>query len=83
AYLAGFDTETSFDEEVELLRCEKDLVEAAVDLGTTTSAEDDLLTTDADFDDEDDARGVNESLVSLVPKYQPLRRSVANAVIEE
>ena len=29
--------------------------------GTTTSAEDDLLTTDADLDDEDDARGFNES----------------------
>eukprot|EP00913_Durusdinium_trenchii_P001984 g1835.t1 len=51
----GFETDTtSFDEEVELLRCEKDLVEAAVELGTTTSAEDDLLTTDADVDDEED-----------------------------
>ena len=40
---------------MELLRCEKDLVEAAVELGTT-SAEDDLLTTDAEVDDEEDGR---------------------------
>ncbi|CAK8996078.1 unnamed protein product [Durusdinium trenchii] len=75
----GFETDTtSFDEEVELLRCEKDLVEAAVELGTTTSAEDDLLTTDADVDDEEDG------LVSIA-KFRPLlhRPSVANAVIEE
>lgn len=87
AYFGGFETDTtSFDEEVELLGCEKDLVEAAVELGTTTSAEDDLLTTDADLDDEDDARGFNESLVSIVPKYRPLLHRpsrVANAVIEE
>eukprot|EP00931_Biecheleriopsis_adriatica_P055249 TRINITY_DN3260_c0_g1_i3.p1 TRINITY_DN3260_c0_g1~~TRINITY_DN3260_c0_g1_i3.p1 ORF type:complete len:1486 (-),score=391.99 TRINITY_DN3260_c0_g1_i3:217-4587(-) len=70
----GFETD-SFDEEVELLRCEKDLVEAAVELGTTTSA--DEFTTDADFDDEDDA--------ALWPanSSRGFRSSVATVVIEE
>ena len=50
---ASFETD-SFDEEVELLRCERDLVAlAAAEIGTT-SADDDLLTTDPDVDDEED-----------------------------
>ncbi|CAJ1334294.1 unnamed protein product [Effrenium voratum] len=57
----GFETDTtSLDEEVELLRCEKDLVEAAAELGTTTSAEDDLLT-DPDMDEEEDGRSLSKA----------------------
>lgn len=43
----------SFDEEVELLRCQAELVEAAAELGTT-SADDDFLTTDPEQDDDED-----------------------------
>lgn len=46
----------SFDEEVELLRCQADLVEAAAELGTT-SADDDFLYTDPDMDDDEDGIG--------------------------
>eukprot|EP00931_Biecheleriopsis_adriatica_P055247 TRINITY_DN3260_c0_g1_i1.p1 TRINITY_DN3260_c0_g1~~TRINITY_DN3260_c0_g1_i1.p1 ORF type:complete len:1491 (-),score=373.27 TRINITY_DN3260_c0_g1_i1:58-4530(-) len=70
----GFETD-SFDEEVELLRCEKDLVEAAVELGTTTSA--DEFTTDADLDEEDDGA------LWPVTSSRGFRSSVASVVIEE
>jgi len=43
----------SFDEDVELLRCQAELVEAAAEIGTT-SADDDLLTTDPELDDDED-----------------------------
>lgn len=69
----------SFDEEVELLRCEADLVEAAADIGTT-SADDDLVTTDPDVDDDDD-------VLAGLPSGRPPRcwkaPSAASVVIEE
>lgn len=75
----GFSGETdSYDEEVELLRCQADLVEAAAEIGGTTSADDDLLTTDPDFEDEEDGLG------GLGGPWRPWQRSsVASVVIEE
>jgi len=68
----------SCDEEIELLRCEKDLVEAAVELGTTTSADEDFLATDNDFEDDEDG------LTSLpLPATKSYRPSVSSVVIEE
>lgn len=67
----------SFDEELELLRCQAELVEVAADLGTT-SADDDFLTTDLDEgnvqDDEDDG---------LYRRAPMQRLGVRNVVIEE
>lgn len=47
----------SYDEEVDLLRCEADLVEAAREIDTT-SADDDMLFTDADMFSNDDEDGL-------------------------
>lgn len=62
----------SFDEEFELLRCEAELVTAAVEIGTT-SADDDFLTDE----DEDDS---TPAMASRPPRQ---RLSVASVVIEE
>ncbi|CAE8599747.1 unnamed protein product, partial [Polarella glacialis] len=76
----------SYDEEVELLRCEADLVAAAADLGTTTSADDDdFLTTDADLDDGEDSL-MNFLALPLSRTSEPRRwhrSSVSSVVIEE
>lgn len=70
----------SFDEEMDLLRCQADLVEAAAELGTT-SADDELLTTDPDLDDEED--GVS-ALVNIRSSLRGWKRpTMASVVIEE
>lgn len=82
----------SFDEEVELLKCQAELVEAAAEIGGTT--DDELVTTDADVDEEDDGLGNLGSLtgflnsLSGVPGVRPWHAwqrssSFPSAVIEE
>jgi len=89
---AGFDAQDasaetdSFDEEIELLRCQADLIEAAAEIGiTTTSAEEDMLTTDLD---EDDDEGMAFSMSRREGSHRMLRAgvgrlSVGSVVIEE
>lgn len=70
----------SFDEEIELLKCEADLVAAAADIATTSADDDGFLTTDADLDDEDDGLAALPSMRSYA-RWQG--RSVDSVVIEE
>jgi len=69
----------SFDEDTELLRCQAELVEAAADIGTT-SADDELFTTDPDLDDDEDR---TTALLMAHPEPSWRRASVSHVVIEE